>query len=168
MNRLIYLLLLLMLCSCGYQFTGRGSAIPDGVKTLYLPLFINQSARPGLENSITDSVAEALSRIQSLQLVSDRQTADTIAEGIILSYGTSALSYDMNDTIREYQAQMSIEFKLRRASDGKLLWQNRIKWQEPYLTNADKAIQDDLESAAIREIERRIAEELLFRLQSDF
>ncbi|HKJ05070.1 MAG TPA: LPS assembly lipoprotein LptE [Geopsychrobacteraceae bacterium] len=168
MMRLICLLLFLTLFACGYQVPGNGSAIPDGIKALYLPLFLNQSAEPRLENSVTDAVAEAFSQIHSLRLVSDKGEADTFAEGVILSYGTSALSYDSQDNIREYLAWMAIELKLRRASDGKLLWQNRVEWHEPYLTNADKSIQNDLENAATREIERRIADELLFRLQSDF
>jgi hypothetical protein len=63
---------------------------------------------------------------------------------------------------------MAVDIKLRRTADGKLLWQQRLDWQEPYLTDTDKSVQTDLEDAAIREVERRLAEEFLFRLLADF
>lgn len=168
MMRLLPILLLLACVGCGYQIPGRGGELPEGVSTVYLPLFSNQTLKPRLENSLTDSVAEALSRVSSIRLVSDKSQADAVVEGAILSYGSTALSYDQNDTIREYRARMIVDIKLRRLQDGKLLWHNRIDWQEPYLTSPDKSLQNDREDAAIREIDQRLAEEFLFRLLEDF
>ena len=168
MRQLIQILMILALVGCGYQIPGHGGELPAGVESIYLPLFSNQTLKPRLENSLTDSVAEVLSRIESIRLVSDKDRADTVVEGTILSYGTSALSYDQNDRIREYRARMSVEMTLRRISDGKLLWKDRLEWQEPYLTNPDKSVQNDLEIDAIREIEQRLAEEFMFRLLTDF
>ena len=168
MMRLLPILLLLACVGCGYQIPGHGGELPERVSTVYLPLFSNQALKPRLENSLTDSIAEALSRVSSIRLVSDKSQADAVVEGVILSYGISALSYDQNDTIREYRARMTVDIKLRRLQDGKLLWHNRIDWEEPYLTSPDKSLQNDREDAAIREIDQRLAEEFLFRLLEDF
>ena len=164
----LLLLLLLLLLGCGYHVPGHGGALPDGVETFYLPLFSNQTLKPRLENGLTDSIAEAISRIPSARLVSQEDLADVRVEGTILSYGSSAIAYDSNDTIKEYRAQMLAEVKLRKISDGRLVWQNRLAWQGPYLANSDKSLQNDLEEEAIQELEFRIAEEFLFRLLADF
>jgi outer membrane lipopolysaccharide assembly protein LptE/RlpB len=168
MKRLLAMLLLLACAGCGYQVPGRGGELPGGVKAIYLPLFTNRTLKPRLENSLTDAVAEVLSRVASIRLVADQAQADTVVEGTILSYGSAALSYGQNDAIREYGARMAVDIKLRRTADGKLLWQQRLDWQEPYLTDTDKSVQTDLEDAAILEVERRLAEEFLFRLLADF
>lgn len=168
MIRLVPLLLLLTLLGCGYQVPGHGGSLPEGVETLYLPLFANRTLKPRLENALTDSVAEALGRIPAARLGSREGLADAVVEGDILTYSSSAIAYDKNDTIKEYSARMSVEIKLRRISDGRLLWQDRLTWQEPYLANTDKSLQNDLEDEAIREIDRRLAEEFLFRLLADF
>ena len=109
-----------------------------------------------------------MNRIPSARLGSTEAQADAVVEGTILSYSSSAIAYDSNDTIKEYRARMAVEVKLRNRSDGRLLWQNRLTWQEPYLANIDKSLQNDLENDAIREIDRRLAEEFLFRLLANF
>lgn len=168
MIRLLPFLLLLTLLGCGYQIPGQGGSLPEGVETLYLPLFTNQTLKPRLENGLTDSIAEVLSRIPSARLGLSEEQADAVIEGIILSYSSSAIAYDSNDTIKEYRARMAVEVKLKKISDGRLLWKNRLTWQEPYLASTDKSLQNDLEEEAIREIDRRLAEEFLFRLLADF
>lgn len=168
MIRLIAILLLFAVTGCGYQVPGRGGSVPEGVEVVYLSMFANQTLEPRLESELTDSVAEALSRVPSIRVVSDKASADTALEGSILSYSTSAIAYDRNDTIREYLARMVVDFKLRRIEDGRLLWQDKLSWKEPYSAKVDKSLQKDLEDKAVREINRRLAEEFLFRLLEDF
>lgn len=168
MKRLIAILLLLAISGCGYQVPGHEGALPDGIEAIRLTLFVNKSKKPRLEVPLTDAVADALTRIPGVRLVTERDNADAVAEGTILSYGTSAISYDQNDKIREYRARMTIEAKIRRAEDGKLLWQERLAWQEPFPANDDKALQTDLEDRAILEINRRLADQFLSRLMADF
>lgn len=168
MIRLIAVLLLTLVVGCGYQVPGREASLPEGVESIYLPLFANRTTKPGLENHLTDSIYEVLARIPSVRLVSDRASADTLVNGTIRSYGTSAIGYDANDRIREYSSKMTVEIELRRVEDGKLLWQDRFVRQEPFQVNADKMVQNDQEDTAIREIDRRLADDFQFRLMSEF
>ncbi|PLX90729.1 MAG: hypothetical protein C0619_08775 [Desulfuromonas sp.] len=168
MIRLTLALLLLLCCGCGYQVPGQGDALPGDVQVLYLPLFVNETTKPRLENALTDAVAEALGRLPGVRISADKDTSDAVLEGRVLSYATSAIAYDQADKIREYQSRLSTEVKLRRVEDGRLLWQGRLERKEPFLANIDKTAQNDLEELAIAEINRRMADDLLFRLLADF
>jgi len=167
MKRLI-LFVALLLCGCGYHFPGHGGALPGGVKKLHIPLFVNRTAEPLLENEISNSVSEVLSRNSNISLVDSADVAEAILEGEVQSYSAGALSYDKNDDISEYRATVTIAVRLRQAQDGRLLWQGKLSWNEDYQAADDKAEQENLEQAAIETICLRLAEELLYRMMDDF
>lgn len=168
MKYLMIIALVFGLAGCGYHFPGKGGALPGNVKKIYLPLFVNRTAEPRLESLLSNDVSEVFARNANIQQVEDQQQADAILQGVISHYTSSALSYDKNDNISEYRATMVVEVELRRVVDGRLLWKGTISWDDEYRAAADKAVQEDLEQAAIKEISLRIAEELLSRLLDDF
>ena len=165
-----YLLLLLVLLSagCGYHFPGTSGAFPSGVKSVYLPLFVNQTSETRLENRLSSDLSEVLSRNGNVSQVESRQQAEGILEGTITSYSTSAVSYDSSDDISEYRATMQVAVILRSVADGRLLWQGLVSRSEEYLAADDKNLQDDYENQAIEEISQRVAEDILSNLLTDF
>ncbi len=167
MNRIACLLLLVLLVGCGYHFPGQGS-LPGGVAKLHVPLFVNKTQEPLLENEFSDAVAEVFSRNGNISLVDRYDQAEAVLEATVTSYSSSALSYDKNDDINEYRATAVVEARLRQLSDGRLLWQGTVKWDDDYLAADDKAAQEDFEQEAIEEISIRLAEELLYRMLDDF
>ncbi len=167
MHKLL-LLLLLVLAGCGYHFSGYGGALPGGVKKLYLPLFVNRTAAPRLENRLNSDLSLVLARNSAIWQVEQREQAEAVLEGEISTYSTKAVSYDRNDDISEYRATMSVAAKLRAVEDGRLLWQGTVSWSEEYLAADDKNVQADYEREAREEISLRVAEEILSRLLDDF
>jgi outer membrane lipopolysaccharide assembly protein LptE/RlpB len=168
MKQLAILALLLILSACGYHFSGPNASLPGGGRALYIPLFVNQTAEPQLENRLSSIVSEVFARAGEISLVEAQERADAVLEGVISSYQSRALSYDKNDNISEYRATMVVAAKLRQVGDGRLLWQGTISWDGEYVAAADKALQEDLEQITIEEISRRLAEELYYRLLEDF
>lgn len=167
MRRLL-LLLLLVLTGCGYHFSGQGGELPGGGKKLYLPLFVNRTAEPRLENRLASDLSLVFARNSAIAQVEQRELAEAVLEGVISSYSTRAVSYDRNDDISEYRATMSVDVKLRAVADGRLLWQGTVSWSDEYLAADDKNLQADYEREAKEEISMRVAEEILSRLMDDF
>lgn len=165
--RLLLLFILVCLSGCGYNFPGQGP-LPGGVKKVYTPLFSNRTAEPLLENELSTAVSEVFARNRQVVLIEDRQQADAVLEGVISSYGTRAISYDKNDDISEYRATMQVDAKLLQVTDGRLLWQGVISWDDEYAADDDKAVQEDLEQNAIDEIVLRLAEEMFYNLVDNF
>lgn len=167
MRILALICLTFSLLGCGYHFSG-SQGLPGGVKTIYLPLFVNRTAEPLLENRLTAQVSELLVRQAGVVQVSDRAQAEAVLQGEVNSYSSRAIAYDSQDAISEYRSSLEISAKLRQVTDGRLLWQTTLSWDSDYPAVADRMLQEDLEAEAISESSRRLAEELLARLQDDF
>lgn len=168
MKFLAALCLLLGVSACGYHFPGQTGTLPGGVKNIYIPLFVNKTSEPQLENRLSSVVSEVFARNGKISQVESAKQAEAVLEGVISSYRTTPLSYDKFDNISEYRSTMVVDAKLRRVSDGRLLWQGSVTWYADYVAAADKTIQGDLEKDAIDEINRRLAEELFYRLLDNF
>ncbi len=162
------LLILFCLGGCGYNFVGQSGALPAGVEKVYIPLFVNQTAEPLLENELTNLVSEVFSRNSAVVQVGDSQLADAVLIGEITGYNSKALSYDQNDAIGEYRATLTVAVSLVATDAKSPLWNKEIKWSEIYRAVDDKGAQEDLEQQAIAEISRRLAEEILYQLLDDF
>lgn len=168
MRALLVFALLLLLVGCGYHFSGQGGALPGGVQRVYIPLFANHTAKPRVENLLSSRVSEVFARNSNVTLVEQVEQAEAVLEGVISAYSAAALSYNQNDDISEYRATLTVEAKLRRVDDGRLLWSGVLSWDENYIAADDKSRQSDLEGQAIDEIVLRLSEELFYRLLDDF
>jgi hypothetical protein len=66
---------------CGYGFTAGGGALPGKARTLYVPVFRNASAEPGIEGVFTEAFRQELSRWKRL----GGEASDARVEGTIVS-----------------------------------------------------------------------------------
>ena len=160
--------LLLCLSGCGYHFPGQAGTLPGGVEKLYIPLFVNRTSEPQLENMMTSRVSEIFLRNSKISQVENLQHAEAILLGTISNYQTRALSYDRNDDIGGYRSTMVVAAVLRQIEIEQLLWEGTVSWSAEYRADKDKSVQEDLERQAIDEITLRLAEELLYQLLDDF
>ena len=79
-------LFVLFFCGCGYQLAGQGSSLPDHLKTISVPIFLNKTYEYGLENIVTQEVVDALNRRAGVSTVKKIGDADAVLEGIITEY----------------------------------------------------------------------------------
>lgn len=168
MRRFLPLILLLLLGGCGYQLSGRGTALPADVQTLHIELFANRTAEPYLENRVTDATTSWFARPHFLQLVEQAGAADAVLGGTVSAYSTAPISYDRSDVITEYRSIMTVDAVLRRSSDGRVLWKGQVEWSEEYPASLDKGAQEDNEAAAIDVIAERVAQEIYTRILESF
>ncbi len=166
--KIISLVLLICLAGCGYHFPGQSGALPGGVEKLYVPLLVNKTAEPRLENELNSRISEVFARSSKISQVSSPEAAEAVLRGTISSYQTRALSYDSNDDIGEYRSTMVVDVALQRTGSDEILWQKRISWSSEYSAAQDKGTQEDLEQQTIDEITLRLAEEILHQLLDDF
>jgi hypothetical protein len=102
------------------------SLFPTDVRGVYLEMFENRSFWRGVEYELTDALAKRIEAETPYKIVSDRDRADTVISGQILSIGQSALSIE-----REVGRALEREVELRAVVNwkdlrtGKLLVDNR-------------------------------------------
>lgn len=162
------LVALVLASGCGYRPLGQGAGPPAGIESIYIPLFVNRSFEPFLENELTRDVVEEFSRRQGLRVIEDATRADARLEGEVLAFGAHAVSFGPQDRITQYRAAITIGAVLRRSDTGMVLWQGQLSRSQLYPVVEDKSVQEDNEQAAIRVISRRLAEDLYMRLHDQF
>jgi len=142
--------------------------LPAGVKRLYLPLAINQTTEPYLENQMAGPITAVLARQKGVQLVESVNRADAKLLTKIAEYRVEPLSYDSNDRISEFRSSLSVHFELRQISDDRLLWQGDLQRQESYSAALDKNLQEDNEGRAIEKLILNLADDLIYNLVTRF
>lgn len=136
----------------GYKL---GTMLPDDIKSVYIPTFINETGEPFLENETTKAVLREIQTDGSLILAKEGE-ADSILEVTLTSYDLNPLVYEQTNRTRasQYRATIIAGIKFTRVRDGKVIAQrSRVKGDAVFdfsgdLTttkrNAQPAVADDL------------------------
>jgi len=160
------LFLLSLLAGCGYHpVTVRGPlAEANGVN---VTLFANKIYRPGVEGILArDLVDELALRTGGKVLPGDE--AQLELSGAILGYTTLPVSYTALDAIREYKLSIKVEAVLREQRTRKVLWKGELTEEQVYPVNANLALQQNAEEAAIAAVCRRLSEDIWRKIGERF
>lgn len=161
------LLLLLTSAGCGYHLAGQGLAPAEGPKSLQVQIFANKSYKSNIEGVLADSIADRLARRRDLWLVNG-DGAELMLSGTVLAYTLTPVSYSKNDLIADYRATVRIEAVLTRSSDGAIVWKRQMALSQTFPMNTTIPLQQNSEEAAIREICRKLAEQVYVGMLEDF
>ncbi len=116
------LLVAVSLTGCaGYQL---GSMLPDDIKTVAVPTFINKTKEPLLEVDCTQAAIEEFQRDGSLKVVSEDQ-ADAVLEVVLIEFTQAPLAYEKTrrTAAQEYRMTIYAGMVLKRKSDGSIISQ---------------------------------------------
>jgi hypothetical protein len=113
--------LLACLAGCGYTLAGRGGAIDPSIKRLGVPQFKDRTAKPTLDQKVTDRVIEELLKHGRFDVVKESVGVDAVVEGEILRYDTVPIGFS-----EEGQAQPET-----RASRYAITITARVRYYKP-------------------------------------
>ncbi len=99
---------------CVYTFSGR---VPGGARTVAVPVFLNESARPGVELELTQAVIEAIDRDGRLRVVSDTGRADILLRGTLRAYTWEPYTYNEQGTILSYRVRLDVAVEVINRKD---------------------------------------------------
>ena len=110
--RHIFLLAALATLGCGYHTAGHATRIPASVRTIAVPVFVNQTQTYRIEQVLTrDVVREFLARTH-YQIANDAgQSADAVLKGTVVSAQAAPLTYDAQ-TGRISSAVVTVSMKV--------------------------------------------------------
>ncbi len=109
--------------SCGYALAGRGNFLPDYIKTIAIPQFVNHSSVANMDQELTQAtVQEFVSRGRRVQ--PDAAGADAILSATITSVTTSPLAFTGRQTSR-VQIVVTADVEFRDTHADKVLWTNK-------------------------------------------
>jgi outer membrane lipopolysaccharide assembly protein LptE/RlpB len=116
-----------MLAGCGYHTAGHATRIPASVRTIAVPVFVNQTQTYRIEQMLTrDVVREFISRTH-YQVSNDPagHSADAILKGTVVSAHAAPLTYDAQ-TGRISSAIVTVSMKVSLADNaGHIFFDNQ-------------------------------------------
>jgi len=94
-RRAAWLVLLVVSTSCGYHTAGHAVQLPENVKTIAVPAFVNETTTYRIEQMLTSSVVrEFTTRTHYHILNSAGEEADATLRGTVISTSASPLTYN--------------------------------------------------------------------------
>src|SRR2546430_17093729 len=102
---------------CGYSIRGN---LPAHIKTVAVPVFVNRTTEPGLEDVITRAVVDAFTTNSGLKVV-DPQRADSILEGEIVGYQLQPLAFTPGANVQQYRVVVTLNLLFRDLRKNEIL-----------------------------------------------
>ena len=153
----------LMTGGCGYRFSG-GGEFPFRIKTIFVPVFENNSSETGIETVVTNDFIYEFTRNRQVSVV-EKETADAVFRGQISSLRTSTIARTGTQSPLERMVRMSLNLRLMDRN-GKILWAIReYSDDETYeVAGSDKFTTEKNKRNAIKTLSRRMAEMIQYQL----
>ncbi len=106
--------LFLALTGCVYTFS---MSAPGGARTIAIPVFLNESPRPGVELDLTRAVIRAVDADGRLRVVNDTDRADMLLRGAVKTYTWEPYTYDEAGTILSYRVRLKVGVTVENRRD---------------------------------------------------
>jgi hypothetical protein len=128
--------------SCAYKIGTAERTLPGGYRQLAIPIFINKTQEVGIEVPLTNAIIREFEQSQIAEVVSGSM-APVRLEGTI-----EDIKYDSRSAATKepelptlptdavlstsYQVVIGVVLKLRRTSDGAIIWQGEVRREKVY------------------------------------
>ena len=169
-RRVAWLLLLVTGTGCGYHTAGHAVQLPENVKTIAVPAFVNETSTYRIEQMLTSSVVrEFTTRTHYHILNSPGESADATLRGTVVSASSTPLTY--NSTTGQAASVLVVVSMRVSLTDrqGKVLYQNpAYLFREQYEVSQDLASFFEEDSPAFRRLSQDFARTLVSNILEGF
>jgi Lipopolysaccharide-assembly len=118
---------------CGYSLAGRGSFLPAYIRTIGVPLFVNNTPVFDVERSITERVRSELIGRGRYTVQPDRTGVDAVLTGEILNISLTPSAFNQQQQATRYALTIVARIEFRDLKADKVLWQNpALAFSEQY------------------------------------
>ena len=84
---------------CGYALVGRGGgSIDASIRRIGVPLFLDRTGKPQIDQKVTDKVIEELLKRGKVDVVSQRDGVDAVVEGELIAYDVAPIGFSDDPT----------------------------------------------------------------------
>lgn len=135
----------------GYRL---GTTLPPDIRTIQVPVFVNKTQEPLIENETTKAAIKELQKDGTLK-VTDLQSADVVLEVHLTGYGLEPLRYDHDTSKRstEYRVEIQAELILKRVGTDEVVIERRVEGEATFIPGGDLSL-------AKREVLPEVAKDL--------
>ncbi len=115
--------LLAVIASCGYHFTQAGGIIPQGAKTIAIPVFVNNTFEPYVDVEITKAVVGEFLTDGRLKVVGT-DAADLVMRGKVIKFELIPQTYSVDPYVLSYNVTISVSVSVIDAKTQQVVMQD--------------------------------------------
>ncbi len=164
------LMVLLSSVGCGYHTAGHTAALPQAVRTIAVPAFVNETQSYKVEQRLTSAVVRELTTRTHYHVVNQiSDDADATLRGTVVSTYTSPLTYDSR-TGRAASVLVVVSMKVSLTDRaGKALYDNpAYTFREQYQVSSELPSFFEEDSPAFERLSRQFAQTLVSNILEGF
>ncbi len=113
-----------MTTSCGYTLSGRGSFIPDHIKTIGIPMFVNNTAAFEVEQLLTQQVRTAFIGRGRYRVLPGATGVDAVLNGTISTITVVPASFTGDQQASRYIFTLTASIEFLDVASDEALWNN--------------------------------------------
>jgi lipopolysaccharide assembly LptE-like protein len=110
-----------VLSGCGYTMGGN---LPPHITTVAVPMFANQTPRPGIEITVTRAIVEAFSTDGRLRVVTPSE-ADAVLEGAVIDRQLLSIAFDPKANVQQFRLVLTLNIRFRDVRKNAVLFEQR-------------------------------------------
>ncbi len=124
---------LLFLTGCGYQLSGRGSQIPDHIKSIYIPDFDNKTSLSQAEQYVTFAIRDEFIKRSRLKLIENLSEADSSLEGEISYFDVKPLNISQAGQSNLYNLRIRLKVRFIDLKTNQIIYENKnVSFSQQY------------------------------------
>ena len=160
LSYIILSLLFISLGSCGYSSK---SLLRSNVRSIYVPIFDNNTFRRGYEFDLTKAVRDQILLRTHLSIV-DKDEADSILFGKISSVNENVIIEDTKDNLVESQVSIGVDIRwVDKRTGRKIVERKNIKNPTEFIVRRNETL-----SSASNEAFVRVAQSIVEAMEEDW
>jgi len=121
---IVLLLASLASAGCGYALAGHGSFLPDYVRIIGIPLFVNQTSYFDIAQILTDKARTEFIGRGHYQIVPESAGADAVLSGTITGISVVPTAFSSQNQASRYTITVTANVELRDSQRNTVLWSN--------------------------------------------
>jgi hypothetical protein len=123
----------ILVSSCGYSLSGRGSFLPDHIHAIGVPLFTNSTPIFEVERKLTERVRTELLGRGKYKVVPEATGVDAVLSGVITSIAIAPAGFTAEQQASRYAITMTARIELKDLKTDKVLVSNpSLQFREEY------------------------------------
>lgn len=124
---------MVLTAGCGYSLAGRGSFLPESIKTIGVPMFANHTSVFELERRVTEKVRSELIGRGRYKVLPDATGVDGLLTGEITAVTLAPASFTEQRQASRIVVVMTARIEFKETATGKVLWSNpSLQFREEY------------------------------------
>jgi hypothetical protein len=130
---LVLVVVTLVSSGCGYSLAGRGSFLPDYIRSVGIPPLVNQTPFFQVEQILTEKLRTEFIGRGRYTVLPEATGADAVVTGTVTSVTVQPVGFTENQLASRYQFTLTMNVTFSDARTNQALWTNSaLTFREEY------------------------------------